>query len=1163
MNRIGSGLCGGGVSNSSARSIVNSRSNFLLVLLAFTIVAAAWAQTYTGVVNGLVQDPSGAPVAGATIKLTNTATGEARTVTSAEDGRYAFSQLNPSTYSIQIQKPGFRDYLGSDITLNASQTREVNVNLEVGQAQETIQVTAGADLLDTETATQSTTLSTGVVEQLPQQARNPLVLFNTQAGAVAPRTGVSASDNDENQNRFSINGARDEEVLVLIDGIPDAAGDWGGAIVAPSVDSVQEFQIIRNAYDARYSRTAGGVVNIITKGGTQSFHGTAFEYFQSSVLNANDFFNNLNRIGKVPYHRNDFGGNIGGPIWKKWKLFGFYGAEFMRQTRPSTTITTLPTVLERSGNFSQSYNSDGTPITIYNPFSTVTSGGVLTRAPFANDQIPATLISPIATAVLNLLPLPNEPGTGPAHVNNFAASQFTKSVFNRYDGRVDWVVSDKDSLFGRFTKAPQDTSPIDVFPKLVDSNTYTHEPRWNVGLGDTWSVNPTTVLTFLVGAGKFTQVNNSVGYGLTGTALGLPSSLVSQLNVPTPPAFSLSGFYSPGNSSASIAARSMVDYGIYGSKQFSAHLLQFGWYVNRYYLSLIQTNSANFSFNRYFTDGPTVALSGSTDSGDTIASFLLGTGASGDAPLNAAPTTSQADWNFFVQDAWKVNKRLTINAGLAYELQRARTERYNRLNYFDFNAPSPLAQAAGLPNLKGGLVFTNPQNPYQWQAPHLNFAPRIGIAFKITDNLVWRGGYGIYYVPTITVGPLGNTGYSIDNTWQSTLNSGITPYNTLNNPFPGGLAQPTGSSLGLATGAGFSLTTVERNRPTPYTQQFSTDFEYQASKGLVLTAGYSGSQGRKLLYGYGGFYTGININQVPDQYLSLGTALNQSVPNPFYGVIKSGPLSQPTVLRSQLLRPYPQFQNIYILDQPGASSGFNALLLSATGRVTNSLTVIASYQRSRAVDNSSEDQGWEVGDQFRDIYNLSLEKSVSAHDVPNSFALNYVYQLPVGKGRKFASHLNPVVDAVVGGWESSAIWTVQSGLPLIFSAPVNEFNYSTYQFPNVSSTVPVTVANQNIYHWFNTAAFSAPAPFTYGDAPRYIGQIRYSLGDNWNLTFGKNFSLLENLHMQFRAEMYNAFNHVRFGRADTTITDPGFRLVTGEAPGAGPRTIQMALRLQF
>jgi TonB dependent receptor len=870
---------------------------------------------------------------------------------------------------------------------------------------------------------------------------------------------------------------------------------------------------------------------------------------------------------RATYRRNDFGGNIGGPILKKYRLYGFYGAEFLRQSRPSTLIATLPTQLERNGDFSQSFNANGTPVQIYSPFSTRTdpnNPNASIRTQFPGNQIPASLFSPIAVKVLSLLPLPNVPGTGAAHANNFAAQQYSISEFNRYDGRVDWVVSDKDSMFGRFTKAPQASTPKDVLSPLIDNATYTYEPRWHASLGNTWTVNPTTVFTFLAGVGKFTQVNNSVGYGLNGTQLGFPSSFVSQLDVPTPPAFTLQGFYSPGNSSVSIAARSLVNYGVYGSKQFSAHLLQFGWYVNRYYLSLIQTNSATFNFNRFFTDGPTPILSGNPNSGSSIASFLLGTGASGDAPLNAQPTTSQTDWNFFVQDAWKVGRRLTVNVGLAYELQRARTERYNRLNWFDPAATSPLAQASGLPNLKGGLVFASADNPYQWNAPKLNFAPRIGIAYKITDNLVFRGGYGIYYTPTIAVGPLGNTGYSIDNTWQATLNNGLTPYNTLGNPFPSGLAQPTGASAGLATGAGFSVTTVTRDRPTPYTQQFSGEFEYQVNHGLLLDVGYSGSQGRKLLYGYGAFYGGVNINQVPDNYLSLGNALNQQVVNPFYGVIKSGPLSQPTVLRSQLLRPYPQFQNVNILDPSGASSSFNALVVRASERVGKGLTLIASYQRSRAIDNASEDQGWEVGDQFRDIYNLSIERSVSAHDVPNSFAMSYVYELPVGKGHKFGSKLHPVVDAIIGGWQTTGIWTIQSGLPLIFGAASNQFNYSTWQFPNINPGVPVTVSNPTIARWFNADAFSQPAAFTNGSSPRYIGDIRYQLGNNWNLSIGKNFSLWsEASKLQFRAEMYNAFNHVRFGRADTTLTDQAFGQVTSEAPGTGPRVIQMGLRLQF
>ena len=296
------------------------------------------------------------------------------------------------------------------------------------------------------------------------------------------------------------------------------------------------------------------------------------------------------------------------------------------------------------------------------------------------------------------------------------------------------------------------------------------------------------------------------------------------------------------------------------------------------------------------------------------------------------------------------------------------------------------------------------------------------------------------------------------------LNGSITPYNLLDNPFPTGLAKPTGNAAALATGVGVqNIASVYNTRTTPYAQQFSGEFEYQVNSGLVVDVGYSGSQGRKLLYGYGGFYNGV---QHQSGFLILifrsGSALNSSVRNPFFGTVQSGILSQPTVLLSQLLRPYPQFLNVNILQPNGASSGFNAGTVRVTDHIGKSLTLIASYQRSKAIDNASEDQGWEVGDQFRDVYNLSLERSISAHDVPNSFATSFVYEIPVGKGRKLGSNLHPVAQAILGGWQTSGIWTIQSGLPLIFSAPVNEFNYTSWQFPNINPGTSATVGNRTI-----------------------------------------------------------------------------------------------------
>jgi hypothetical protein len=474
-----------------------------------------------------------------------------------------------------------------------------------------------------------------------------------------------------------------------------------------------------------------------------------------------------------------------------------------------------------------------------------------------------------------------------------------------------------------------------------------------------------------------------------------------------------------------------------------------------------------------------------------------------------------------------------------------------------------LAQQTGLANLRGGLKWADATNRAQWNAPHTDFAPRIGLAYKITDKIVWRGGYGIYFAPTVNVGPVGTDGYSLDNSWVNSVDNGRTPTNYLRNPFPQGLAVATGRDAGLATAAGFNIRSFQRERPTAYMQQFSTDVQIEVAKGWLVEAGYAGSQGRKLAYGYNGFYAGLNVNQIPDSALSLGNALNDQVPNPVFGVISTGPLASRTVLRRQLYRPYPQFQTVGILDMPGASSGFNAFLLRLQKRFGNGMTIMTSYQRSRAMDNASENQGWEVNDRARNVYNLSQERSVSAHDVPHSFALTYVYELPIGRGKKVGANMHRALDAVVGGWQMSAIWKMDSGLPLIFSAPNNLFNYSDWQFPNIKSGANFNDGTRTIDRWFNTGAFEQPAPFTYGNSPRYIDEIRYSRTNNWDMSLAKNFRILEKLKLQYRAEMYNALNRVQFGRADTSFGGTNFGRVTGTAPGNGPRTIQMALRLSF
>jgi hypothetical protein len=748
-------------------------------------------------------------------------------------------------------------------------------------------------------------------------------------------------------------------------------------------------------------------------------------------------------------------------------------------------------------------------------------------------------------------------------LENFIAVGSNVTNNNRYDTRVDWVATNRYTVFGRFTKASQEGIPAALYPVGAETSRDSFNPRWTASIGNTFTISPTFIVNLQLGGGKWTESNLSKGLGFDAASLGLPASLARQLDIDTPPSFNLADYVRIGENRHSVAARSTYSVQVNASKQLTKHSLKFGYSLERYLLGLTETLSADFSFNRFFTSGPDPDVRGAITSGNTIASFLLGAGTVGNAPRNARNYSDQAYHSWYIQDAWNFNSRLTVNLGLRYEIQKARTERYNRLNWFDFDASSPLAQAANLPNLKGGLRFVDDGNPLQWDTPYTDFAPRIGIAYKITDKIVARAGYGLYYQPTVNVGPIGNNGFSIVNAWVASLDSGRTVANPLRNPFPTGLIEPTGNAAGLATAVGTSITTFQRERPTPYVQQYSVDLQYEIGRSTLLELAYSGTQGRKLSFGYNDFYTGFNINQIPDSALSLGNALREQVTNPFFGVITTGPLAARTVERRQLLRPYPQFLNVNILDMPGASSSFNAFVARLSKRFSEGLSFSVSYQYSKALDNASENQGWEVNDRARNFYNLAAERSVSAHDVPHSLAVTYVYELPFGKTRKFGKNWHPVVDAIAGGWQMNAIYKYDSGLPLLFQAQDNVFSFSSWQFPNIKQGVPLKLDNPTVDRWFNTDAFEQPVNFTYGNAPRFVDEIRYSHVNNWDLALTKNFRPWERMRIQFRAEMFNAFNRVQFGRANTTFGNTAFGRVTGTAPGNTPRTIQLALRVEF
>ncbi|HUO32496.1 MAG TPA: TonB-dependent receptor [Bryobacteraceae bacterium] len=1130
------------------------------IALSMTLLVAAFCQVFTSNITGSVADPSGNFISNAEVVVKNEATGEIRRTTTDATGRYTVSQLPPGSYELTVSAAGFKKFVKSQITLDPGQTGEQDANLTLGDVTQSVEVSANVEALDTQTANKNVMFNESQMVGLPAIERNPLLFVHDTAGVVAVRQGQEPYMTDQNTNRFALNGGRDESAAILVDGVSIVSPGWGGAIAVPSQDAVAETQVTRQAYDAQYGRTDGGVVSLVTKSGTNQFHGSAFEFLRNNDLDANSWSANFSGIPRQPFHRNQFGANLGGPIWKSKKLFFFSAFEAFKQGSPTTQISSVPTSLQRGGNFSQTYNSDGSLAVIFDPNSTTSaSNGNYVRTPFPNNTIPSNRFDPVGAKALDLYPDPNTAGDAITNANNFAGAGQLVSNYYKLDSRIDWVKSEKYSLFGRVTKGwEEDGIPL-YFKNGADNTGGEKDPRFEIVLGQTYVPDPTWVVNVLIGSGRWHEIDTTASQQYSGTLVGFPASLVDAWAINTFPQFNVSGYDQLGNAEFTSTARESENGQVNVSKEKGSHSIKFGFMVELQFLNSLDETSAMFNFDRGLTSGP-VASTNATDSGNSLASLLLGAGASGNAPYNAALALAQRYYAWYVQDSWKATRRLTFTAGLRYEIQTPRTERYNRLNYFSTGVVSPLAAQTGL-NLVGGLEFDGSSQRGWWNPDYTNFAPRVSLAYKITDKLVFRSGFAIFDSPAAATQILGTSdGFSTNTTWVSTVGgNGIIPLNPLSNPYPQGINQPLGSSQGLLTDIGQTVNAFQREHPTPYVETYSADFQYMLTPSSVLEVGYTGTQGRKLLMG-----ATRNINQLDPSYLSLGSALNNNVANPFYNIITNGPLSGPTIPYWRLLVPYPQFQAVSLEgDTPGASSSYNALLVKFSHRFSNSVQLMATYAWSKALDDTSETQAWEINDNLRNAYNISEDRSISAHDLPQDFVANAIVDLPVGKGRRFGNSMNRAADAIIGGWQLAAVGRVGSGLPLQFYAP-NDL--STYGFavlrPDITSMSALTNVNQNPNNWFNIAAVVDPAPYTIGDAPRFVGAVRRRGDRQLDLGLNKSFTLKEGLRLQIRGEAYNLTNTPQYGGADTTLGDGGFGKVTGTT-NIGPRNIQLGARLDF
>jgi len=1168
-------------------------------------------QTTSSALNGTVTDPTGAVVSGATVTLAGTENGVTRTFTTASGGSFAFRLLPPSTYTLKIDAPGFKSYRQEGIILTAGQTATQEVDLTVGSGGDQVTVTSEIPLLNLDNANLSADISSQQVVELPLNLRNVygLATLNSsvQNSTQQQRAsgGGSQSTADQDISFLNFGGGFFGTTAFLLDGIWDTASDWGAVVYVPSVDSVDQFKIQTNSFTAQYGFSTGNVINVTTKSGTNEFHGSAFEFLRNDKLDANSYFSNFNGLKKPSFRRNQFGVSAGGPLsipglYKakdKTYVFGLY--EGLRQSTPANFNGTVPTTAFRSGDFSallgpQLTGAGGAPLfdmlgrpvlsgAVYNPFSgrqvtagmvdpttgRVATGSGFVRDPFAGNIIPTARLNAVGQKLASFYPNPINGN----RENNFAAAASAPATSDEYLIRVDHNISDATRIFGRWAQKREQKTNSPAFygsNNIAGPGNVRPNNRFSFVVGGSHLFSSTLAMSTTAGLSRWAEGGVVQGYPFDYTSVGLPASLTG--NSPVFPIVNVSSqaTLGPSQGSQGTGFRNVGSLSVDFTKSAGVHNLSFG------FMGAIMQNNGNglpnttFNVDQGLTAGPD-PTAGTPQTGYGFASLLLGAVNNATSTNTFNPAISKKYYGFYTEDDWKATPNLTLNLGLRYEWQGAPTERHNRLAYFDFNAPNPIGGQIGQ-QLPGQLVFTGGGNRRGlYETSFTNVAPRIGFSDRLTSKLVARGGYGIFFSPQWFGGGY-NPGFSQSTSYSGSVSNGVTLSNTLSNPFPTGLLQPQGSALGALQDVGQNTTGTPSSRRSPYVQNYSLGLQYAFTPNDVVTATFVGNHGTKLLMG------SFNRSQLNPSFYSLGTALNDQVANPFFGVIKSSScgLDKATIARGHLLSPYPQFCNVSEPQAPVGFSIYNALQADYNHRFHAGLNVLVSYTYSKFLDNVSGSNNWAYnGDQgAQNYYDLTAEKSVDGSDTPHSLVVNYIYELPVGRGRHFGSGLNRGVDAVVGGWQVSGISSFKSGFPLSITGGGGATLYGANVRPNIVGDF--NVPNKSINQWFNPLAFQqVPSSFYgFGNAPRYISQLRAPGFQNWDMSLQKYWNFTEKIRLQGRAEFYNAFNHANFYAPDTNLGDRNITQDGNGNPVVGgsfgtirasfaPRDIQFALKLYW
>jgi len=1130
------------------------------------------AQTNTGSIGGTVTDTTGAVMAAVRVEIVNTGTSVKRAVETNEVGQFLAPSLPPGTYELTAERQGFKRLVRNNIKLSVQDALEFNLEMSLGSVSDAIEVKGEATQLQTATSSLGQVVDNRKIVDLPLNGRNTLALVSLTAG-VQPGTnfgGLVATGNAYTQGNFSVSGAPGYSSSVILDGVSVDQNLYSAPSVVPSIDAVEEFKVQTNSFSAEFGRTGGGVVNVIMKSGTNQLHGNTYEFLRNRVLDTNTFFNNASGAKKNVYTYNLFGATGGGPIVLpgvyngKDRSFFFSSYEGFRNRVGVSSLMTIPSTAQRGGDFSNTYTAAGSQIVIYDPLTSTlnSSTGAYSRTAFAGNVIPASRFDSVAKKAIAYYPTPNLPGTALTATYNYLGTGAITNKSDQVNERIDHSFSPTHHMFGRYSMNRADRGATNLFSDKNPFGGFNPSGGYvdilikgqQFVLNDTLTPSPTFMVDLSYGVSREWVTKQPMSWGTSLTELGFPASYAA-IEQHYFPNITISNFRALQASDMDLIRRGDYTHSFRGTvtKLAGRHAFKFGAEYRLMRISEFQQSDLVFGFTQSFTGVNPFATA--TNSGAGMASFLLGYAASGTSNVTPALAIQSHYAAGYIQDDIRLTSKLTLNLGFRYDVETPRTERYDRLNWFDYSATSPLAAGSGISGLAGGLVFVgaNGNSRRQQALDANNFSPRFGFAYSVDPKTVIRGGYGIFYVP-VSINALGasvgSQGYSTSTSMVTTRDTGITPYRTLSDPFPDGLNQPSGNTLGMATLAGQSIRGIDRNSRVGYVQQFNFNIQRQLPGNTMLDVAYAGSHSLKL-------FSTWNVDQLNPSYYTMGTQLKNQVTNPFYGLISLGTLATSTVSKAQLLLPYPQFTGVTGVFSAG-NSNYHSLQVKVERRLSSGLTYLVAYTFAKNIGDSNSVYG-ETNGGYQNVFDRRSERSLVPTDISHRLVGSYTYELPFGKGKHWGNSWNHVTNLFAGGWQVNGVTTFQVGMPLIVTlSSSNTYGGTRPNSTGVSARLPHS--DRTVRKWFDTSAFTLPPAYSLGNVSRTLPDVRAPGTANVDLSLFKNIPLNDRFRLQFRAEAFNVANHTRFSTPAMGFGSSTF----GQISSSGdPRIMQMALKLSF